>query len=371
MSYHLTTPQRTTASLDAQTPRTYSGTTRARTNNTSLAAKSSGLRCAGGSGIAGDMKTSIPILCVFVSAAVVVSVVVAPPASAEERARWRLQSSTGMAPAERGAPRGAEGGWSEERADLVSGRGVREPIEIKHLGAGRRGAETSAAVVRATPKLRCSRTASRPLLFKRTAEDPEGDSEPARVWMIEAHARYVTLPDFFIDDLFQDHTSMHSVAAGASAVWRFPGAGEWWFSVDYLRLGYAAGNWREASLPPASSSHLEWDLGFLSVAAGYNWRFALVERRLFAVVGLGAAFGGFIGDVYATDVVPTCQEPVAACPHWRRKTRRALELPTRVLALPIVNLGLGVRLVDALWLRVEAGLFGIPYAGLSLAYGGL
>ena len=192
---------------------------------------------------------------------------------------------------------------------------------------------------------------------------------PAARWLVEGYVRYVTVPDFVVAGLFDTHTSMHSFSTGAGVLWRQPSGHEWRFSVDYLRLGFDAGNWLEASLPPASAAYLDWDLGFLSVAASYTWRFGVADERVVFFVGLGASLGVFLGDVEATDVIPTCSEPAASCRHWRWATRRKLELPTRVLALPIVHGGVDLNLLGDVWFRIEAGFFGIPFAGVALAVG--
>lgn len=191
---------------------------------------------------------------------------------------------------------------------------------------------------------------------------------PDRRWLVATHARYTTVPDFVLASLFRAHRSMEGYTVGVSALWRRPGAGEWWFGLDYLRLAFAPGNWLEESLPTGSTVHLAWDLGFLSAAAGYTWRFGLLDDRLYLGVGVGAALGVFLGDVEAIDAVPTCEAPVATCPHWRRATRRALALPTRVLPVPVAFGTVDVRLWRELWLRLDAGLYGLPYAGGSLAY---
>jgi hypothetical protein len=183
------------------------------------------------------------------------------------------------------------------------------------------------------------------------------------------YGRYVTVPDAIVASLFSARTPMHSYAVGAGVRWRWYPAGEWRFSVDWLRMGFTDGNWLETSQPAASASFLEWDLGFLSVAATHLWRFELWGDRLDLVLGAGAALGVFIGDVYATDVVPTCTAPVSQCVPWRRVTRRTLSLPTRVLGLPIATVGLDWRVVSRLSLRVEGGLYGVPYAGGALAWG--
>lgn len=197
---------------------------------------------------------------------------------------------------------------------------------------------------------------------------PEAQAPPPE-WLPEVYGRYVTVPDAIVATLFAVRTSMHSYSVGAGVRWRWRDDGEWRFSIDYLRLGFAPGHWLEGNLPPASASWLDWDLGFLSLAASYLWRFELVARRLDFVVGAGAAVGVFIGDVDATDVVPTCSEPVADCVPWRRVTRRTLTLPTRVLGLPIATLGLDWRVAGELSLRLEGGLYGVPYVGGALALG--
>ena len=191
----------------------------------------------------------------------------------------------------------------------------------------------------------------------------------AATWLPEAYGRYVTVPDFVTGSLFSVHPSMHAWSTGAGVRWRWRDAAEWRFSVDWLQMRYDDGNWLEDSLPPASAVFLEWDLGFLSAAATHLWRFDLVGDRLQLVVGVGVAVGVFLGDVHATDVVPACAEPASDCVAWRSVTRRALELPTRVLALPIVTTGLDWHLFGELTLRLEGGLYGIPYVGGALAYG--
>jgi len=188
-------------------------------------------------------------------------------------------------------------------------------------------------------------------------------------WSPEVYGRYVTVPDAIVGSLFSTRTQMHSWAVGAGVRWRWLDDAEWRFSVDWLQMGFVDGNWLEESQPAASASLLEWDLGFLSVAASHLWHVRLWGDRLDLVLGVGAAVGVFVGDVYATDVVPTCTQPVADCVAWRRVTRRALSLPTRVLGLPIATVGLDWRVVSALTLRVEGGLYGVPYAGGALAWG--
>ncbi len=203
------------------------------------------------------------------------------------------------------------------------------------------------------------------LLVAKTAPSAARESD----WAVELYGRYVRAPDFLVAGLFSVRTTMDSYTVGAAARWRWREGSEdeWRFFIDYTRLGFRDGNWLEKSLPPPSAVHLAWDLGYLSAGAAYVWRFMLVPGRLRAELGVGAALGFFLGEVQATDVVPTCQSPAASCPHWRWASRRAIELPTRVLALPIAHAGLEWSFWSPLSLRLEAGLYGLPFVGLALA----
>jgi len=191
---------------------------------------------------------------------------------------------------------------------------------------------------------------------------------PPREWHVEVAGRALIIPDALLDSLFRHHGQLHTGSFGIAALWRRPDAGEWRFALDYAPLTFPGANWVEASLPDGSATHLDWRLHSLAVGAGYTFRFPLVTNRLFGTVGVGGGVAVFLGNVYATDIIMGCSEPAATCPHWSWATRRALALPTRVVPFPWVQLGFDVRVVTDLWVRIEGGLYGAPYAGLSLAY---
>ena len=211
------------------------------------------------------------------------------------------------------------------------------------------------------------------LAFPATAEELVVAEPAPAPWSVEFYGRYVRAPDVLVATLFSTRTTMDSYGVGAVARWRWrEGAtsrslDEWRFFVDYTRLGFRDGNWLERDLPAASTVHLAWDLGFLSVGASHVWRFQLVSDTLVAEVGLGAAFGAFLGEVQATDVVPTCGESPADCVHWRWASRRKIELPSPVLVVPVAQAGLEWRFWGPHSLRLDAGLYGFPFVGLAFS----
>ncbi len=184
-------------------------------------------------------------------------------------------------------------------------------------------------------------------------------------WLIELRGRYVRFPDFVVAALFDVRTTMDSYAVGAAGRYRLASGDEVRFSLDYLRLGFRDGNWLESTLPPLSTVRLEWDLGMLTAGAAYVWRWRLLSDSLAVELGAGLGLGVLLGNVASTDVVPVCESPASQCVAWRWAGRRDLSLPTRVLPVPAGHAGVEWRPIRRFVLRFEAGLFGLPYVGLS------
>ena len=78
--------------------------------------------------------------------------------------------------------------------------------------------------------------------------------------------------------------------------------------------------------------------------------------------GGGLGLGVIVGSGEETPVLPTCDEPVAACPHWEQVGTQPSSLPS---VFPVLHLqtGLEIRLIGPASLRLEAGFRDVVYVG--------
>jgi len=73
-----------------------------------------------------------------------------------------------------------------------------------------------------------------------------------------------------------------------------------------------------------------------------------------------------VGDLTFAEVLPTCEEPVASCAHWRSATSEAADLPTRVIPILTVTTGFELDIADTVMVRLEAGFRDLLFAGLTV-----
>ncbi|TNF29039.1 MAG: hypothetical protein EP329_16640 [Deltaproteobacteria bacterium] len=198
-------------------------------------------------------------------------------------------------------------------------------------------------------------------------QEPEPEPEvPDREWsLITAHTRWVTVPGAILDLLFSDHTDFSNVSAGLGYEFGARDRYTWSFELGWTPIVPAAGNWRTDGDPPAGSTYVESGMHMISFDVSYLRQIPFTrDFRFFLGGGLGV--GLLVGDLVFAEVLPTCEEPVSSCAHWRSATDEAADLPTRVL--PVVNLTLGFELdiADSVMVRLEGGFRNLFFAGVTI-----
>jgi hypothetical protein len=199
------------------------------------------------------------------------------------------------------------------------------------------------------------------------SHEPETPGLPREVARVSVHGRWITMPGPVFELYFDHYQTLSSGSFGVSYEWGDLNSGMWSVELDYSSLVIDAGNWLESPKPPSGASYAEPGLHLLSVDAMYRWQFP-ISSTFRALVGGGLGLGVLIGNIKTSEVLPTCEAPLDSCPHWPNATRKNADLPTRVM--PIVHLMLGLELdVGAGFsVRLHGGFRDLIYAGLSVAH---
>jgi len=179
------------------------------------------------------------------------------------------------------------------------------------------------------------------------------------------HARWVTLPGAIFKAFFKDYQSLSQPSFGAAYEWGDLDGSMWAVELDWSGLSTDAGNWLETQTAPSGASYAEPGLHMISVDAMYRKQFP-ITGSFRAMLGGGLGLGVLLGDIETAEVLPTCVEPVAKCPHWPRATDEIAELPTRIVPIVHVTVGLELDVGDGFSLRLQGGFRDLFYAGLSV-----
>ncbi len=176
------------------------------------------------------------------------------------------------------------------------------------------------------------------------------------------HVRWVTIPNGLLDLFFDDHPVIQGQSVGAEFVIERGPENALVIEVDYMGVELPATNWRELGDDPSQARFMEFSgLGLVSADVTYR-RTMWLGSRVGVYAGGGLGLGVLMGSGEATPVLPTCDEPIAACPHWEQVgTQNVALLPV----WPVVHLqtGLEVRLIGPASLRLEAGFRDAMYLG--------
>jgi len=204
-----------------------------------------------------------------------------------------------------------------------------------------------------------------------TAEDPGDPVDPIdvaaeRYWtLLSAHTRWVTIPSFLFGVFFDSHPPYNNLSAGLGLELGSRDDTLWVIELDWTPLIPRAGNWLPAGDPPDSANYAESGLHMISVDVSYR-KYASFSQNFHWYAGAGLGVAVLAGNIRLAEVLPTCEEPVASCAHWRSATDENADLPTRIL--PVIHLTTGFQLDfgDSAMVRIEAGFRNVLYAGLTV-----
>lgn len=196
-------------------------------------------------------------------------------------------------------------------------------------------------------------------------KEPEGPKVAREVTMVTVHGRYVTVPGFMFDAFFSHYHALANESFGASYEWGDLDSAMWAIELDWSNLVVDAGNWLEDETPAAGATYAEPGLSMISIDAMYRRQFPFTESFR-ALVGGGLGLGILIGNIKTAEVLPTCAEPIDQCPHWPNATNEDAELPTRVVPIVHLSLGLEVDVGAGFALRLQGGFRDVFYGGLTI-----
>ncbi|MCA9513760.1 MAG: hypothetical protein KC635_02350 [Myxococcales bacterium] len=200
---------------------------------------------------------------------------------------------------------------------------------------------------------------------KEEPKEPEPEPTPAREWTLASlHSRYVTVPGFLLDLLFDSHPSYQNVSFGLGYEWGSRDDTLWVVELDWTPLTPDPGNWLTAGDPPAGASYADSGLQLISIDASYR-KYVNLADWFHWFIGGGIGLGFLVGNVDMAEVLPTCTEPVERCAHWRVATSEKADLPTRVIPILHLTTGFQVDFGDSGMVRLEAGLRDVLYVGLT------
>ena len=187
-------------------------------------------------------------------------------------------------------------------------------------------------------------------------------TQPGARRTVGVHVRYVTLPDWMLGAFFDDHPVVQGQSVGAEFVIERGPENALVIEVDYTGVDMPATNWVGKDEEPFQARFIDWSgLGLVSADVTYR-RTKWLGPRFGMYAGGGLGLGVIVGSGEETPVLPTCDEPVAACPHWEQVGTQPSSLPS---VFPILHLqtGLEVRLIGPASLRLEAGFRDVVYVG--------
>jgi hypothetical protein len=176
------------------------------------------------------------------------------------------------------------------------------------------------------------------------------------------HLRWVTIPDWMLDLVFDDHPSFQAMSVGAEFAIERGDKNSLVFEVDYTGYDMPTTNWREPGEEPRQARFIETNgLGMVSADVTYR-RTHWIGSRIGLYAGGGLGVGFLIGDSEETPVLPSCVEPIDTCPHWETVGTQPSDLPT-VLPVLHIQTGVEIRMVGPASIRLEAGFRNAVYAG--------
>ena len=177
----------------------------------------------------------------------------------------------------------------------------------------------------------------------------------------------MTIPGFILDTVFTDHPAHVDGNVGASLDIPLSPDDRLTLELDWTGIRFPAGNWRRTSRAPGMAEYVSVSLHMIAIDVTYR-RAAWFAADWAFIYGAGLGLGALAGDAASVEVLPNCTEPVARCPHWRHSTRGTVKLPTRVL--PVVHLLVGLEWWpgDTLVFRLNAGFKNALYMGLGAGY---
>jgi len=196
-------------------------------------------------------------------------------------------------------------------------------------------------------------------------KEPDAPHVAREVSNLVVHARWVTIPGAIFKAFFSDYQSLSNASFGAGYEWGDLDGSMWAVELDWSGLSTDAGNWLEQSTPAFGASYAEPGLHMISVDAMYRKQFPITSSFR-AMLGGGLGLGILLGDIETAEVLPTCVEPVAKCPHWPGATNETAELPTRIVPIVHVTAGLELDVGEGFSVRLQGGFRDLFYAGLSI-----
>ena len=194
---------------------------------------------------------------------------------------------------------------------------------------------------------------------------PKAPPVAREVTAVVVHGRWATLPGAILELFFSEYHPIVSASLGVAYEWGDRDGNMWSVELDWTSFVPDAGNWLELSTPPAGASYAESGLHMLSVDATYRHQIRFTEGFR-GLVGGGLGLGVLVGDFEIAEVLPTCEAPVQKCPHWPAATTENADLPTRILPVVHILLGLELDLPEGFFLRAQGGFRNTFYAGLSV-----
>ncbi len=191
--------------------------------------------------------------------------------------------------------------------------------------------------------------------------EEQSSRQLSRMWFGGSTA---ALPSFLLDSLFE---TSHTIYTGDTGIRYSSGREDNETSFSFAIGTFLTGGkiWRGNNSSPQEAFRADLDMHYYSVSVGKEWGKAL-GKNLSLRYGLGIGVAVFAGDIYTTEVIPGCEEPVSSCAHWNSVTREPVEFSSRFLPLLDLHLGLRCDLSGTLALQLDCGLRDLPYLAVYL-----
>lgn len=127
------------------------------------------------------------------------------------------------------------------------------------------------------------------------------DDETDRRWSVGARGGYMFIPDFLLDSLWEEHTSISAPFYGVYGAYSFQGF-ELRFGMNHYHLDFENGEWLKAGMEDDETDYVEADLGLLDVEVGVIWKWQ-IHQILQWHAGASLGFGFMYGTYESYDVI--------------------------------------------------------------------
>jgi hypothetical protein len=181
------------------------------------------------------------------------------------------------------------------------------------------------------------------------------------------HGRWITVPGDVTGLFYDTYQTLNQPSLGLAFETGDTDERIWAIEAGWMPLVPTNGNWLSKNADPATADYVESNIHMLTLDLSLRRQFE-IGGIFRAFIGAGLGIAVLVGDATTDDVLPDCKDPVEACGHWPTASRKTLDLPTRILPVLHLTVGLEIDLADEVSFRVSGGFKNVVYLGGAFSF---